>query len=152
MVATAAPSLSADTVAANSSPPGEPQSHSVDTATEEKNPEQASAVVKDDPAKEVAAKEVVTPPEEAEVPQVTDLMSALRKSLDQAKAKADFHAPARPTRIKKPSTAEKRSTPARSKASTTLVSVSITPRTVPSLASMRWMVGSETPARSASCF
>ena len=36
--------------------------------------------------------------------------------------------------------------PARSSASTTLVSESITPRTLPSLASMRWMVGSDTPA------
>ena len=39
--------------------------------------------------------------------------------------------------------------PARSKASTTLVSVSMTPRTLPSLPSIRWMVGSETPDNSA---
>lgn len=55
----------------------------------------------------VAGREVVTPPDEAEQPQVTDLMSALRRSLDQAKAKAAMPA-ARPARIKKPSTAAKR--------------------------------------------
>ena len=56
----------------------------------------------------VAGQEVVTPPEEAETPQVTDLMSALRKSLDQAKAKATISAPARPSRLTKSSTAGKR--------------------------------------------
>ncbi|RYG64139.1 hypothetical protein EON77_20095, partial [bacterium] len=55
----------------------------------------------------VEGREVVTPPDEAEAPQVTDLMSALRRSLDQAKAKAAMPA-ARPSRIKKPSTAAKR--------------------------------------------
>ena len=38
------------------------------------------------------------------------------------------------------------SMPAWFSASMTLVNVSTIPRTVPSLASMRWMVGSETPA------
>ena len=59
----------------------------------------------------VAGQEVVTPPEEADAPQVTDLMAALRKSLDQAKAKAkvaDGAPPPRPPRITKPSTAAKR--------------------------------------------
>ena len=57
----------------------------------------------------VAGREVVTPPDEADAPQVTDLMSALRRSLDQAKAKATMPtAEARPARIKKPSTAGKR--------------------------------------------
>ena len=44
------------------------------------------------------------------------------------------------------------STPASSSAWMTFISVSTTPLTTPSLASMRWMVGSETPARSASVF
>ena len=58
----------------------------------------------------VAGREVVTPPEEADAPQVTDLMAALRKSLDQAKAKAGKTAPPppRPARLTKPSTAAKR--------------------------------------------
>jgi DNA end-binding protein Ku len=58
----------------------------------------------------VAGQEVVTPPEE-EQPQVTDLMAALRKSLDQAKARSASKTPelaSRPARIKKPSTAAKR--------------------------------------------
>src|SRR3546814_548696 len=42
------------------------------------------------------------------------------------------------------------SMPAASKAATTFMRVSMTPRTVPSLASMRWMVGRETPANTAS--
>ena len=66
----------------------------------------------------VQGQEITTPPDEAEQPQqVTDLMSALRKSLDQAKAKATFAAksPARPPRIKKPSTAGKRAAPARAR-------------------------------------
>ncbi len=59
----------------------------------------------------VAGQEVVTPPEEADAPQVTDLMAALRKSLDQAKAKAGG-VPPRPPRLVKPSTAAKRATAA----------------------------------------
>ena len=60
----------------------------------------------------VKGQEITTPPEE-DVPQVKDLMSALRKSLDQAKAKAGRAAsPARPARLKKPSTAAKRATAA----------------------------------------
>jgi DNA end-binding protein Ku len=58
----------------------------------------------------VAGQEVVVPPDEAETPQVTDLMAALRKSLDQAKAKAT--PPPRPKRLTKPSTAVKRATAA----------------------------------------
>jgi len=55
----------------------------------------------------VAGHEVVSPPDEADVPQVTDLMSALRKSLDQAKSKS-LAAPTRPARPKRPGTAAKR--------------------------------------------
>jgi DNA end-binding protein Ku len=56
----------------------------------------------------VAGQEVVTPPEEADGPQVTDLMAALRRSLDQAKAKATSPTAVRPKRLTKPSTAAKR--------------------------------------------
>ncbi len=66
----------------------------------------------------VAGQEVVVPPDDAETPQVTDLMAALRKSLDQAKAKAGSPPP-RPKRLTKPSTAVKRAaaakTPARAR-------------------------------------
>src|SRR5262249_9248147 len=44
------------------------------------------------------------------------------------------------------------STPAAWRASITFISVSMTPRTTPSLVSMRWIVGSETPERAASVF
>lgn len=43
-------------------------------------------------------------------------------------------------------------TPSALKVLMTLVSESMTPRTSPSLASILWMVGSETPARSANVF
>ena len=60
----------------------------------------------------VAGQEVVTPPEEADAPQVTDLMAALRKSLEQAKKAAAANPakppPPRPARLTKPSTAAKR--------------------------------------------
>jgi hypothetical protein len=41
------------------------------------------------------------------------------------------------------------STPESSKAAITFTNVPTTPRDLPSLASMRWMVGNDTPARSA---
>ncbi len=68
----------------------------------------------------VAGQEVVTPPDDADAPQVTDLMAALRKSLDQAKAKAGAAGntavpPPRPPRITKPSTAAKRAAAAAAK-------------------------------------
>ena len=44
------------------------------------------------------------------------------------------------------------STPAASRAATTLIRVSTLPRTLPSLASILWIVGKETPERSASVF
>jgi len=44
------------------------------------------------------------------------------------------------------------STPAASRAAITLVRLSITPRTVPLLASMRWIVGSDTPDATARAF
>jgi DNA end-binding protein Ku len=56
----------------------------------------------------VKGQDVVTPPEEAETPQVGDLMASLRRSLEQAKAKAAGSAPPRPARITKPGTAAKR--------------------------------------------
>lgn len=56
----------------------------------------------------VEGKEVIESPAE-EAPQVINLMEALQKSLDQAKARA------RPAKIVKPSTAEKRATAARKK-------------------------------------
>jgi DNA end-binding protein Ku len=55
----------------------------------------------------VAGQDVVTPPDEVDAPQVGDLMASLRKSLEQAKAKAAV-TPPRPARIKKPGTATKR--------------------------------------------
>jgi DNA end-binding protein Ku len=57
----------------------------------------------------VKGQEVVTPPDEADAPQVGDLMAALKRSLAAAKSKAQTAAPPpRPARIKKPSTAVKR--------------------------------------------
>src|SRR5438034_10872562 len=44
------------------------------------------------------------------------------------------------------------STPADSRAAITLVRLSMTPRTVPLLASMRWIVGSDTPDAAARAF
>jgi DNA end-binding protein Ku len=55
----------------------------------------------------VKGQDVVVAPEEADEPQVGDLMAALRKSLDQAKSQADTVS-RRTTRLKKPSTAAKR--------------------------------------------
>ena len=55
----------------------------------------------------VAGREVVTPPEEHDQPQVGDLMAALKRSLEQAKSKSGG-ASVKPPRITKPATATKR--------------------------------------------
>lgn len=61
----------------------------------------------------VKGQEVVTQPDEVDAPPVGDLMAALRRSLEQAKTKADASAPPRPDRIRKPSTAAKRTAAAK---------------------------------------